>query len=280
MSSLNSKKITEGLSENIVAILTDFGYSDNYVAIMKAVAIRENSKLKFIDISHGVKDYCVTCGAYLLYTSYKWFPKGTVFLAVIDPGVGSDRKPIIVESSEYFFVGPDNGIFWPIVEENMRSSRAYVIDLQKLGIGKPSYTFHGRDIFAPVAARLAESQYPLMYGSPIAIESLIKLSLFRKKELGRMVCYEVIYSDKFGDTVLSARFSELNLKEGERLEVLRERDGLKIEANVTKSFSLIKEGEVALYENSFGFAELAINRGNFFSTFNFQMGDYVCIEMR
>lgn len=167
-------------------LLTDFGLQDPYVGIMKGVIATVAPGLPVIDLSHGVPPQDVRTGALFLESAWRWFPVGSVFCCVVDPGVGSQRRPVILKSSGRFFVGPDNGLlslvppgdWWEIrVEEEL-----------------PSRTFHGRDLFAPVAARLAQGAEPTTLGNPIADPA--KLSLPED---------EILFFDQYGNAITSLR---------------------------------------------------------------------------
>ena len=132
----------------IIALLTDFGLKDPYVAEMKAKMLTINPNLNFVDITHEVNFADIRQAGFKLFKSYRYFPDGTIFLVVVDPGVGTSRKPIIVSTKKYYFVGPDNGVFSYIYENEEHT--VYEIKVNDKNV---SYTFHGRDIFAPTSAR-------------------------------------------------------------------------------------------------------------------------------
>ena len=141
----------------LVTLLTDFGLSDVYVAQMKGVILRRCPKCQIVDLSHSVERHNIAEGAFLLESSVPYFPKKSIHIAVIDPGVGGRRLPIIVGSKSAILVGPDNGIL-SLAAAKLGVSRAYRIDQSMLGIEDVSSTFHGRDIFAVVAAELANGR--------------------------------------------------------------------------------------------------------------------------
>lgn len=132
-----------------IALLTDFGLSDPYVGILKGVLATLAPGVPVIDVTHAVAPQDVRHGALLLDAAWRWFPEGTVFLCVVDPGVGTNRRPVVVSSAQRLFVGPDNGLFGLLPGAVTREIRA------PWGFPERSRTFHGRDLFAPVAARLA-----------------------------------------------------------------------------------------------------------------------------
>jgi len=164
-------------TQPIITLLTDFGLSDSYVGAMKGVMLLANPKLKFVDITHEIPQGKIKLAAFRLFTAYQYFPKQTIHLVVVDPGVGTKRNPIIVETPDYYFVGPDNGVFsWIYAQEKFK---VYKIDINRqTAVGRRwtiSNTFHGRDIFAPTAASLSLGIKPATLGSPLSKWSAFKL---------------------------------------------------------------------------------------------------------
>src|SRR6516164_4332673 len=134
----------------IITLTTDFGLSDPFVGIMKGVILGIAPEARLVDISHDVRSYDVVEGAFLVENTYRYFPEGTVHIVVVDPGVGSARRPIVSVSDHQIFVGPDNGVLSPVLQNEVYHSTN-----QNLFLSRVSKTFHGRDIFAPVAANIA-----------------------------------------------------------------------------------------------------------------------------
>jgi hypothetical protein len=141
-------------TQTIIALLTDFGIEDGYVASMKAVIISRVPNCQIIDISHSVEPQNIDQAAYLLWSSFRYFPKNTTFICVVDPGVGTDRKIICLESERYRFLAPDNGVL-KYVLGSLKKQKIVSVHNSKYFLSKLSTTFQGRDIFAPVAAHLA-----------------------------------------------------------------------------------------------------------------------------
>lgn len=139
---------------SIITLLTDFGLTDYYVAAMKGVILSRNPQVCIVDISHEIAPQNILSAAYVLFGAYDNFPAGTIHLVVVDPGVGSSRRPIAVKAGAYFFVGPDNGVF-SYALRNVSDYEAFAIKNENLLAPKISSTFHGRDIFAPIAAALS-----------------------------------------------------------------------------------------------------------------------------
>jgi S-adenosylmethionine hydrolase len=182
----------------LITLLTDFGLKDPYVGILKGVILAINPAARVVDICHHVKPGSITQGSILLQEAYPFFPEGTVHVAVVDPGVGSGRRPIVVKAKGHMFVGPDNGIFWPIMagQENSR-----VIHLIKAEYFLPevSATFHGRDIFAPVAGHLSKGVDPGEMG--ILINDPVQLQQRMPVRKGGLLSGQVVRVDHFGNLI-------------------------------------------------------------------------------
>lgn len=152
------RKIRSRSKECTIALLTDFGLQDQYVAAMKGVILSINPNVYIVDITHEVRPQCIRQGAYLLWSVYKYFPRRSIFLNVVDPGVGTDRHIIVVETREYVFLAPDNGLLDFVLSE-LKAIRFVEVSLQKAQryfLKKVTSTFHGRDIFAPLAAYISK----------------------------------------------------------------------------------------------------------------------------
>ena len=180
--------------KSMIVILTDFGHSE-YLGVMKGIihSIKKNTKI--VDLSNFVSHHNIKEGAWILYKNYKYFPKNTVFLCVVDPGVGSKRQCLAIRTKNYFFVGPDNGLMYkPAVEDK-------VVAAVKLPIKNASMTFHGRDVFAKAAAQLEKGVKIEILGKKTTIK--IKLDFHLKERKG-----EVVRIDNFGNIITN--LSSLN----------------------------------------------------------------------
>ena len=182
----------------IITLLTDFGLRDPYVGIMKGVILSINPDARIIDISHQTKPGSVYQAAGLLQEAYPFFPKGTIHVAVVDPGVGSDRRPILIKTKDHLFVGPDNGMFWPIIKTNHQTEIIHLTET-KYFLSDISNTFHGRDIFAPVAAHVSLEVDPLEMGS--VINNPIPLHLPIPEQKGAHLLGQVMRVDHFGNLI-------------------------------------------------------------------------------
>jgi S-adenosyl-L-methionine hydrolase (adenosine-forming) len=188
----------------IITLLTDFGTGDYYVAAMKGVILSRSPGTHLVDISHEIEPQVVLSGAYVLLGAYNWFPPGTIHVGVVDPGVGSSRRAIILRTQDYFFVGPDNGLFSFAVPDPVEAFEIRPSVYLPQTISK---TFHGRDIFAPVAAALSSGVNPAELGSPVReLKGLPALAEITGKEIHS----RIIHIDRFGNAVTGIRLDLLN----------------------------------------------------------------------
>jgi len=194
----------------IITLMTDFGLKDGNVGVMKGViyTIAEEKKVEFtlqiVDISHLISPQNISEAALILYRSAPFFPGGTVHLVVVDPGVGTERRAIAGQIGNQCFVGPDNGILTLWLEHAERSgvsTRFVHLNRPEFWLPEVSHVFHGRDIFAPVAAHLATGTSLTMLGSPVS--NLVKFSYPKPKKRGRIWYGEVIHIDHFGNISLN-----------------------------------------------------------------------------
>jgi S-adenosyl-L-methionine hydrolase (adenosine-forming) len=185
------------MAQPLIALLTDFGTSDPYVGVMKGVIATRCPTARLIDITHEVSPQSIREAAYLLQTAYKYFPAHTVFLVVVDPGVGTTRNPVAIQTSHGLFVGPDNGVFSAVIDE--------VDTWQAVVLWPPtrlSATFHGRDLFAPIAADLAGGRALSDVGTPTADLQRLDMPWGTLTEPGKLQG-EVIHIDHFGNIATS-----------------------------------------------------------------------------
>ena len=243
-------------TSGIITLTTDFGLDDPYAAVMKGVVLSINPVAKIIDISHSVKAGSIVHAAVLIREAYLFFPKGTVHVAVIDPGVGGKRRPILIKTENYVFVGPDNGVFWPIIKEqdaaviiHATESRYFLSDI--------SNTFHGRDIFAPVAAHICKGVNPLEMGE--AISDPVVLDLPVPEEKGDALYGQVMRVDHFGNLISNLKKRDLDRFLGSEscIVIL----GKTLIKGLRKSYSEGGEGETLALIGSSECLEIAVNKG-------------------
>lgn len=257
----------------VIALLTDFGESDYFVASMKGVILGLFPSAVIVDLSHEVPPFNVRRGAFILWKAYKWFPRGTTFLGVVDPGVGSSRKAILVVGRNYYFVGPDNGLLSPAALED---GVEHVVDLSPLlSRGPASSTFHGRDVFAPAAAMVARGDDPLSLGPPTEMSSVLDFGR-ASLEGGALRC-SIVYVDRFGNAFTSfTGYPPWPL--GQKLLVELGTDPRRRAVGTyVRTYSDVGRGEVAVLVNSEGHLELAVREGDFASIYSVSEGDAVSL---
>lgn len=195
-------------SKRIITLLTDFGTADYFVGAMKGVILSVNPEARVADISHDIPPQDIEAAAFNLLCCYKNFPAGTIHVAVVDPGVGSERKPIAIECAQQFFVGPDNGLFSWICERE-ETWRAFQLSNDRFFRRPVSNTFHGRDIFAPIAAELSKGLELNELGE--AVDEIVRLEPLEPKRLddGRIEG-RVIHVDRFGNCITNLRPARLS----------------------------------------------------------------------
>jgi len=254
----------------IIALLTDFGASDYFVASVKGVILGISPAARIVDISHEVPPFNVARGAFILWKAYKWFPAGTVFVGVVDPGVGSSRRGLLIVGRRHYFVGPDNGLLSPAAREDGVDR---VIDLGEMARGVPR-TFHGRDVFAPAAARLARGEDPGVLGPPGEIT--VDIDMGGASLDGDVLSSRIVYVDGFGNAFTGftgdppwAPGSALDVELG---------SGRHVRGTYVGSYSDVPRGEVALLVNSEGHLEIAVREGSFASKYSASEGDAVKIR--
>ena len=239
------------MSENepIIALLTDFGTRDYFVGAMKGVILSINSKIKIVDITHEIPAQEISAASFVLRACYKNFPPQAVFVAVVDPGVGSDRRAILVEADEYFFIAPDNGLLG-FVFNSRENFKVYELTDERFFNQPVSRTFHGRDIFAPCAAHLASGVKPNEFGAQIFDFVTVEEIAPQKTDSGEIVA-RIIHADHFGNLITNLK--QADLPEKFVLEIGGRRIG-----NLQKYFSAAnRKGELLLIFGSAGFLEIA-----------------------
>ncbi len=255
---------------SIVALLTDCGTDDSYVAEMKGVMLSLNPDLRFVDITHSIPPGDIRRAGYVLWRSHVRFPSGTMFLSVVDPGVGGDRKIMVLQTNEHIFVAPDNGLLTLIANEQQYS--AWEVADRSMMLEKVSATFHGRDIMAPACAQLSlGSVNPSDFGP--RLQEIVKFKVAGLTATASSIEGEVMSIDRFGNAITNIP-SERLAKLGESANV-RVFIGQETIDSISKTYSSVKEGETVAYIGSAGLLELAINGGDFAERFAVKPGDAV-----
>lgn len=251
-------------SMSVVTFLTDYGTSDDFVGVCHGVIARIAPQARVIDITHGVRRHDVRAGALMLRRALAFMPAG-VHLAVVDPGVGGERRAIALRCARdgQVLVGPDNGLLVLAAQSLGGVAQAVDVGRSRLRLQPLSRTFHGRDIFAPVAAHLAAGAALHDAGEPLDPATLVELALPRPRVDGSVVVAHVLTADGYGNLGLDAGRRDLagsGLMLGRAVTVNGRR------ALYASAFGDVPEGELVLYEDGFGALALAVNHGSALQT--------------
>ena len=231
----------------IITLTTDFGTRDANVAVMKGVILGINPLVRLVDISHGIGPQSVAQGSYLLQRAHPHFPPGTIHVAVVDPGVGSERRAILLETSRAYYLAPDNGLLTSVLRQAERDRdavRAISLTNPKYWLPSISNVFHGRDIFAPVAAHLSLGVPTESFGEEV--EGLVTLSQPEIQTGPNRVLGQVAYVDRFGNLLTNIQGFDI-LPLGDELEVVV---AGRVISGLSRTFADAQEGTVIAYIDS------------------------------
>jgi S-adenosylmethionine hydrolase len=263
-----------------ITFLTDYGYEDEFAGVCRAVILRIAPDARIVDITHGVPRHDVTQGATVLANALPYAPAG-IHLAVVDPGVGSPRRALAVRTAteDRVLVGPDNGLLWPAIERLGGVTEAVDVSLSRFRLEPISATFHGRDVFAPVAAHLARGASLAEAGEEIEPASLIRIDQPEPVVEDGQVTAHVVGIDRFGNAALDLAGRHLP-ETG-----LRIRRGVTVgaargshDAVFALTFADVPEHGLLLYEDSNGTFALAVNRGSAAATLGLERGAAVTLR--
>ena len=191
-----------------IALLSDFGSQDQYVASMKGVMLSINSSLNIVDITHEIQPYRIRQAAFMLWSVYNYFPKDTIFVNVVDPGVGSGRRIIVMKTKNYTFIAPDNGLLDFVVyqEKSVTAVEITQSSLKKYAIGDISSTFHGRDLIAPLAAYISNNEPLNRFGVPFTLSEILSPFVRSRTDVVPM---RVLHIDNFGNIITNLQSFEV-----------------------------------------------------------------------
>jgi S-adenosyl-L-methionine hydrolase (adenosine-forming) len=263
-------------SQPVIALITDFGLHDGYIGIMKGVITTINSNIHIIDITHAIPPQNIASAAWTLSISYRYFPKHTVFVCIVDPGVGSSRQAIAIHAGDWFFIGPDNGLFsYILAEQPIHTAVALSNPLYHLA--HISSTFHGRDIFAPTSAHLAQGTPISDLGTPIDPTTLQRINIAPPMRQQNHIQASIVHIDHFGNLITNIPLSlvpELFSHTPEELQIQITFPTL---ATVVKQrhrfFSQAPDDrQPFIYEDSSGHLGIAVRNGNAASTIGAELG--------
>ena len=264
-----------------VTFLSDFGLQDDFVGTCHGVMKTIAPDVQIIDVTHGISPQHVLQGALVLANTTPYMPMG-VHLAVVDPGVGSARRPLALRSGDgRLFVGPDNGLLVPAAERLGGIVAAHELANAKYALDTVSRTFHGRDLFSPAAAHLAAGVALEELGPPLAVDALARLDLPEPEVGENRIRATVLYIDRFGNVQLNLTREHLQRAEvlpGTVLEVELSLD--RYYAVAARTFADARKGDVILYEDSYRNIALAISGGNAAELFGAAPGQEVRIRLQ
>lgn len=257
----------------VITLLSDFGTSDHYVASMKGTILKINPRCALVDISHHVSPHDIVEGAFILANTYSSFPKGTIHLAVVDPGVGGPRRPLLFVTAKHHFVGPDNGLFTFALRAE-RLKRVVALTNERFFLPHISATFHGRDIFAPVAAYLSLGRRPEEFGPRADLWT--RLDFEKPKIAGDRLSGEIVHIDVFGNLISNVPQEELfGFSRKRPLEV---RVGKTLIGGMKMGYWEGAKGEAIALIGSGGFLEIAVTEGNAARALKAKRGDSVTVQ--
>ncbi len=263
-------------ANGIVTFLTDFDTKDGFVGTMKGVMLGINPDVRFVDISNHITPQKIWEGAFVLRNCYRYFPEGSTHLAVVDPGVGSARIGIIVETLRYFFVAPDNGLV-SLAYRRADVIRTIAIENEKYFLPHVSSTFHGRDVFSAVAAYISKG-VPVEEFGPI-VEQGPSLSFPGVERYEDRLYGKIIHIDSFGNIVTNFSMEALKEQNFDPNNIIVEIGSRRVE-NLHLTYSDVEPGQTVAYFGSSGFMEIAVNQGNAANELRARSEDDVCIRPR
>ena len=272
------------MSSQLLVFTTDFGLSDSYAGVMKGVALGINPDLRFVDLTHQVAPQNVTQGAFALGVSYQYFPVHAIHVAVVDPGVGTSRRPILLQTPHGSFVAPDNGLLSRVLEPYLakpptdagtvavpQAARAFHLTNPDYWLHPVSSTFHGRDIFTPVAAHLSLGVSPESLGEPIS--ELEYLPIPQPRVDPESIRGEIIYCDVYGNLISSIPMS---LMENRAIAEVRLRGRAISRLSYTFNDAPSSSGLIALV-GSHGYLEVAVPNGSASATLSAGPGEPITV---
>lgn len=252
----------------IVTLLTDFGTEDGYVGAIKGILLRHQPDLQIVDITHNIEAYNIRQAAFAIVNYAYYYPKGTIHIVVVDPGVGSKRKGLIIKAASQYFIGPDNGVFSFLFQEE--NFKAFEID-ESMVSSTISPTFHGRDVFAPAALKLCEGYTPDQFCHPASNISAFYDSYTKISD--REFTLKVIHIDHFGNLVLNFKMTDW--------EAIGSPQDIKTQIKhcfiygIKQTFSEVEEGQILVIWDSSGFLQISQFMGDASRLLHMSVGDEV-----
>jgi len=261
-----------------IALITDFGEDDFFAASLKGVITRINPSARIIDITHRIPSFDIVAASFVLLSSYKYFPPGTVFLVVVDPGVGSSRKVLLIKTKKFFFIAPDNGVLSLALEEET-IEKLIEVKNKKFFLPELSSTFEGRDKMAPVAAWLSKGISCDEFGTEV--KQYKKLKSQKPVLKGKEVIGQIVYIDKFGNLITNIPGQMLDSL---RAKSRKARPSLHVKGvevgSFVQNYSKAKKGELVFLIDSLWMVEIAAREASAAKKLKAKTGDEVRISIR
>jgi len=249
----------------LIAFLTDYGYADTYVAQVKAVLLRLCPTCEVLDLTHGVPPQAVRSGAYLLASATPYLPDSAIVIAVVDPGVGTARRAVAVQGLRHTYLAPDNGLLCLALRDDP-PQKAVVLDNPRYHLPEVSATFHGRDLFAPCAAHLANGVPLEQLGTAIPPDTLQRLPHLEPEITDEVIRCRPLHTDHFGNVVFNLRYEAFRAWRGDWSAPVQVRlenaSGALLELPLVRTFGEVGWGEPLAYWGSNGYLEVAVNGGS------------------
>ncbi|MCI0531973.1 MAG: SAM-dependent chlorinase/fluorinase [candidate division Zixibacteria bacterium] len=240
--------------KRIITLTTDFGDSDGCIGAVKGVIKSINPDADIVDISHQNPPQDILSAAFCLQTSYLYFPPNTIHVGIVDPGVGGKRRRVLVQTEKFSFIGPDNGLFSLILRgQNIR--RQIELSNREYFLKTPSATFHGRDIFAPVAAYLSLGISPEQFGP--RLEKLKSLDLPSPRVSSRKISGQIIHVDNFGNLITNITLKDFRMPPNPKIRISKT-----MISKISRTYSDVPAGKLLAYTGSAGYLEIGQNLGN------------------
>jgi S-adenosylmethionine hydrolase len=262
------------LSNAIITLTTDYGTNDHLVGTLKGVILKINPDVTIVDITHNVTAFDLLDGALAIGSSYSYFPSKTIHVVVVDPGVGTDRRPLLVSAQNQYFIAPDNGVLSVIFEREQSNMIVRHADVSHYYLHPVSKTFHGRDVFAPLAGWLSKGWQTASMGEEIS--DFKRFALPRPKEADGALKGVVLRADTFGNLITNIRDEDLpdvSLRDGSiQLQV-----GTQPVTRLVDTFARGNNGEVIAYIGSSGLLEIGVNKGSAAKTLGLGRGTPVVL---
>ncbi len=255
----------------MITLTTDFGLKDPYVAEMKAVILGICPNAIIVDITHAIAKFNVRMGAYMLSSAVPYFPEGSIHVAVVDPGVGTRRHPIVIQTKQSFFVGPDNGLL-VLAAKKQSIIRIHELTNSRFMLPKVSHTFHGRDIFAPAAAHLMNGVKPEEFGPEIC--KVVQPGFAKVTRRNGVLVGEVLHVDGFGNIITNINEKEV-AQSHVKGELSVEFASYKLKLKLCKAYGEAEPQEPLALIGSHGFLEIALNQGSAAEKFQTKPGDKI-----